>query len=62
ALLRLTDPALRARLGANGYRRVFEHFALERMWQATDELYAQVLRASAVTESPTTSAAPAPVA
>lgn len=43
ALAQLTDGALRARLGAAGYRRAFEHFTLERMWQSTDAVYAHAL-------------------
>ncbi|MDB6150110.1 MAG: hypothetical protein JWQ44_1558 [Chthoniobacter sp.] len=40
AVAKLTDGALRARLGEAGHRRVSEHFTLDRMWQATDALYA----------------------
>ena len=43
ALHRLCDRELRARLGAAGSRRVREEFTLERMFRATDELYATFL-------------------
>jgi glycosyltransferase involved in cell wall biosynthesis len=42
-MAQLTDGTLRARLGAAGYRRAFEHFTLERMWQSTDAVYAHCL-------------------
>jgi glycosyltransferase involved in cell wall biosynthesis len=40
ALEKLQDPTLRARLGAAGCRRVCDEFTLDKMFQATDELYA----------------------
>lgn len=43
-LEKFTDPGLRARLGTAGFRRVFEHFTLERMWQSTDAVYARCLQ------------------
>ena len=61
ALLGLRDGAVRARMGAAGYRRVFEHFTLERMWEATDAVYAHCLRPCGFAES-TTTAATAPAA
>jgi glycosyltransferase involved in cell wall biosynthesis len=45
ALTRLGECSTRARLGAAGYRRAFEHFTLERMWKSTDEVYARCLAA-----------------
>lgn len=42
---KLGDAALRARFGEAGRQRVLRDFTLERMWQATDELYAQCVRA-----------------
>lgn len=57
AFAQLTDGALRARLGTAGYRRAFEHFTLERMWQSTDRAYAHALRAA-----PPRSSAPARIA
>ena len=43
AIIRLLkDPALRARMGAAGERRVHEHFSAERMVQDTLELYKRV--------------------
>jgi glycosyltransferase involved in cell wall biosynthesis len=44
ALTRLADPALRARLGEAGHRRVMEEFTLERIWAQTDALYARCVR------------------
>lgn len=44
ALTKLTDRALRVRLGGAGYERVRDHFTLERMWQATEAVYAHALR------------------
>ena len=43
ALAKLTDASVRARLGAAGHRRVGEHFTLERMWDATEAVYARSL-------------------
>lgn len=43
ALERMCDPALRARFGAAGRRRAFEHFTLERMFHATDAVYARAV-------------------
>ena len=58
ALARLTDPALRARLGAAGSRRVAEHFTLERMWEGTDAVYARVLHPESERDSVLLAAAP----
>jgi len=60
ALAQLADGALRAQLGAAGYRRAFEHFTLERMWQSTDDVYAHCLRAASVRDSAADSFAAAP--
>lgn len=38
----LTDPARRERMGAAGFRRVFERFTVERMVEETARLYARV--------------------
>jgi glycosyltransferase involved in cell wall biosynthesis len=40
----LSDPAQRARLSANAARAVRERFSLERMLEATEEIYRQALR------------------
>lgn len=48
ALAKLTDPALRARLGSAGYERVRAHFTLEKMWQATEAAYAHALRSGSL--------------
>lgn len=57
ALTRMTDPAFRARLGAAGYRRVLTHFTLARMWEQTDALYANCLRATGPHRTPASAAA-----
>ena len=44
ALGTLGDAALRAQFGEAGRRRVLRGFTLERMWHATDGLYAQCVR------------------
>lgn len=41
---RLLDGSLRAQFGEAGRRRVLREFTLDRMWHATDELYAQCVR------------------
>lgn len=51
ALARLTDPALRQRLGLAGSRRVAEHFAVARMCAETDAAYERVLRQTKPTRS-----------
>jgi len=61
ALTQLTESSTRARLGAAGYRRAFEHFTLERMWQSTDAVYAQAVRSPSIPETARGRAA-APVA
>ncbi|MEA3213641.1 MAG: hypothetical protein QOE70_6698 [Chthoniobacter sp.] len=59
ALLKLTDAAVRARLGAAGHRRVLANFTLEQMWRQTDALYARCLRAeSGCTSGAAVAAAP----
>jgi glycosyltransferase involved in cell wall biosynthesis len=60
ALTRLSDGPTRARLGAAGYRRVFEHFTLERMWKSTDEVYARCLAAMPCARSTRDDRSPAP--
>ena len=62
ALAQLTDGALRARLGAAGYRRALEHFALERMWQSTDAVYAHCLGSTPSRNAAPDSFAAAPTA
>ena len=43
AFHKLSDGAVRARMGEAGRRRVTERFTLERMWKETDELYARLI-------------------
>ena len=43
AFQKLSDSAVRARMGEAGSRRVIEQFTLERMWKETDELYARLI-------------------
>ena len=62
ALAQLTDGALRARLGAAGYRRVIEHFTLDRMWQSTDAVYAHCLGTTPPSNAAPDSFAAAPAA
>lgn len=44
ALARMSDRAFRTELGEAGHQRAFEHFTLERMYEATDDVYARALR------------------
>lgn len=57
AMAQMTDRAVRTHLGAAGYRRAFEHFTLERMWQSTDAVYAHCLRDESRCASPCASIA-----
>jgi len=52
ALEQVSSSSVAARMGAAGYRRAFEHFTLERMWQSTDAVYARCLRSEAFPISP----------
>jgi glycosyltransferase involved in cell wall biosynthesis len=44
ALERMMDPELRAEMGEAGHQRACEHFTLERMHHATDDVYARALQ------------------
>ena len=46
AFQKLSDSALRTRMGEAGRRRVIGRFTLERMWRETDDLYARQTEAS----------------
>ena len=51
ALAKLTNPVLRARLGAAGRRRASADFTLEQMWQQTDALYARCLHSESASNA-----------
>jgi glycosyltransferase involved in cell wall biosynthesis len=60
ALTQLADAEMRRRLGMGGHQRVRRHFTLDRMWHATDAVYAQALQTTAEHAFTPASFAPAP--